>query len=177
MDGYGNSPLEVMARDAMRRGLCFIEEFDYVARWVVNTATALPANGAVEVPIQIDSSSDFIIQRYNGSVYSDTTTIVANPNYLVSFTKDSSGRRMSSGPVAWNNIIGGFFGTKYPGQLACPVLLASKSTYTVKLENLTAAAPNNVELALHGFKVYYTPADAAPEERHLADRIGIFHVL
>lgn len=178
MNGFGGSPLAYAAFQAQANGLVFLEEFDYPVRWLINTATALPANDSREVPLQIDGSSDFIICTYNGTVYDEDEeegeVINPDPNYLISFTKDGSGRRMSSAPVHWNNLIGGYQSNKVPGRLCYEVFLPMKATYSVLLENLTAVEPARVELLCHGYKVYYT-GPAGTDNDQL--RRQIFHVL
>lgn len=175
-NGFGVSPLEIQAADAQLKGLLYLEEFDYPARWLTGTQTALPANDSREVPIQIDGSSDFVIQAYQMTVFDSEGALEPNPNFLISFTKDGSGRRMSSGPVHVLNICGSYQENKYPSRLAYPVFLPLKSTYSILLENLSADAPDQVEFLMHGFKVYYTPPGGSGLD---ADQIRrqVFHVL
>jgi hypothetical protein len=153
---YGTSPIEVLAREAMRARLVFLEAFDYVARFLVNTGTALGANNSQTVPIQIDAGWDFVIQEYLGIwINADGTTFNAAPNALVEFTRDTAGKNQQSLPVHWLNVFGSYSANKVPNQLPFPVLLSEKSTYNIKLTNLTADAPDQVETTYRGFKVYY----------------------
>ncbi len=173
MSQFALSPLEDQVRAAVDAGLIYCEEFDYVARWLVNTATSLAATSSVEIPVQIDGTSDFVVEEYDLTAFDNagTPALVAAPNFLISFTKDGSGRRLSSGPVHVLNICGNYSASRYPGRLSYPVLLPSKSTYSVLLQNLSATAMSAVDLRIHGFKVFYIKATA--EEM----RSQIFHVL
>ena len=175
-NGFGVSPLEIQAADAQLKRLIYCEEFDYTARWIVGTNTALPANDSREIPVQFDGSSDFVIQTYNMTVFADSAdgTLITDPNYLISFTKDGSGRRMSSGPVHVLNLLGSYQSFHYPNRLAYPVFLPMKSTYSILLQNLTDTAPDQVEFLMHGFKVYYT---GPPGKDNEDLRREIFHVL
>jgi hypothetical protein len=154
--GYGASPIEVLAREAMRQGAVYCEKFDLTARFLAGSTSALAANNSQTVPVQIDNGWDFVIQSINGTWYNaDGTTLNAAPNALVQFIKDTSGKLLSSAPEHWLNVMGSFAANKISDQLPFPVLLAEKSTLQVTLTNLTADAPNRVEISLVGFKVYY----------------------
>src|SRR4030095_14428863 len=160
------SPIELLASDAMLKSAVFCEQFDYVARWLVNTPTALPANRDLDIPIQIDGSWDFVIQEYNLVAFDNNDAYQAAPNLLISFTRDGAGRRMSSGPVHVMNICGSYGTSQAARRLPFPVLLPAKTTYSVLLQNLTATAWHQIELKMGGFKVYYEGG---------ADRLQVFH--
>ena len=55
MQGFGDSPLEIMACQAMLDGRAFLQGFTYSASWQTGTATALGANGTVEIATQINA--------------------------------------------------------------------------------------------------------------------------
>ena len=61
MDGFGVSPLEIMATEAELQGLAWLDGFTYSADWIIGTATALGANASVDVQILINGDSDFVL--------------------------------------------------------------------------------------------------------------------
>jgi hypothetical protein len=153
---FGSSPIEVLAREAMRARLVYCESFTLTARFLAGTPTALAANNSQTIPVIVDQAFDFVIQQKLGIWYNaDTTTLNAAPNALAEFQMDTSAKPLSSAPMHWLNVYGAFTANKIPNSLPMPELISQKSTYQVKLTNLTADAPARVEISLPGFKVYY----------------------
>jgi hypothetical protein len=62
MIGYGSSPIELLATDAMLDGAVFCNFFQYSAVFSGSTALAASSGLTQTVPIQIDDGSDFVIQ-------------------------------------------------------------------------------------------------------------------
>lgn len=160
---FGSSPIEVLAREAMRARLIYCEAFTLVARFLVNTSSALGANASQTIPVNVDQAFDFVIQQKLGIwINADGTTFNANPNALVEFQMDTSAKPLSSAPMHWLNVFGSFSANKVPNSLPMPELISQKSTYQVKLTNLTGDAPDQVEISLPGFKVYYLSSGGRP---------------
>jgi hypothetical protein len=170
-NGFGVSPLEIMASDAMLQGLIYIEDFTYSARFIA-PASQLLANGTTEVQVQINSDSDFVIQVRNILGIQDGD-IVADPNILVNLVTAGSGRQLVSQTQHVLNMFGGFQSEHVPGRVAMPKLIQANSTLSVTLTDLSAVDWDRVEVTFEGFKVFYT---AAPDGT-TANRQSVFHVL
>jgi len=171
MRGYGTSPLELMACDAMLRGLCYLDEFTYSASWVKTTATALGSLATVDVQIQINGDSDFIVQQRNGTVINSQHACEDCPNLLLTIVRAGSGREIMNQAQHWQNIVGGFGSTKFPNYLPMPGLIQRSNILTCRLQNLTTDAPDRVDLSFVGFKVFYT----TNAQGQTGDRTAIFH--
>jgi hypothetical protein len=183
MWGYGSSPLELMACQAMIQGLVYLDEFTYSTFWQSGTSSALPANGDVTQRIQINSDSDFIAQQYNifanGGSAND---ILGLPDYLITITRAGSGRDIMNNPQKVMNFAGNYFnGTEnvtsnaanFPGWLSITSLYQGNSTVSIRLQNPTSAAPFRVEFAMKGFKVFYQ----TNRQGVTGNRQDIFHAL
>jgi len=168
--GYGASPLELMASDAMRAGEIYCQTFIYSALFF--GATALGATGSVDVPVPINADSDFIIQELNLTSWTAADTPEIDPDYTIMLTIAGSGRQLMDRPQTVQNLCGSFLVNKAgPNRLPFPVLVQANNTITVSLVNRSAVAANRVDVSLVGFKVYYI---GNPET---ANRREIFHVL
>lgn len=167
MLGFGTSPLELMASEAMLRGEVFLEHFTYSAAWVTGTATALAANGTTEVQTPINADSDFIIQEINLTAETAAGTFLATADYLVLIVIAGSGRQIMNQAQHVANICGSYQGGQVPGRLPMPKLVQASNTISTTLVNRTATAANRVDLAYKGFKVFYSGGN----------RQQIFHVL
>src|SRR5262245_5078110 len=167
MLGYGTSPLELMASDAMLRGEVFLEHFTYSAAWVTGTATALGANATVEVQIPINADSDFMIQEMNIVAETAAGTFLATPDYLLLLVVAGSGRQLMNQAQHVANSAGSYQSGQVPGRMSMPKLVQASNTISCTLTNRTAVAANRVDLALRGFKVFYSGGN----------RQQIFHVL
>ena len=162
---YGTSPLEIMAAEAMLKGLVYLDQFTYPA--VFTGATALGSLGTAQVQIQINGDSDFICQEIDFTCFTNTTTINASLNALMTITRAGSGRELMSQPVHIQNMAGNYWNNSVPGKLPMPGLIQMSNVLTVTLQNLRAQAEGRVDVAFRGFKVFYTGGD----------RRNIFHAL
>lgn len=167
---FGTSPLELMACDAMMKGTAYLQEFTYSAAFV--GATVLGANATVDVQIQINADSDFVVQECNLTTWSAAGTIIADPDYLITLILAGSGRQLMNQAQPVLNYCGSYRQNCQPGFLPMPLLIQAQSTITVTLVNRTATASVRADVSLQGFKVFYTGSDADG-----ANRRTIFHVL
>ncbi len=171
MRGFGTSPLELMACEAMLQGLCYLDEFVYSARFVVGTPTALPATGTNTVQIQINDDADFISQMNNATVIASDHDCEPCPNMLVNIVRAGSGREVMNQPQHIQNIMGNFWSGNFPAYKPMPGLIQKKNTLTVQIQNLSSDAPDLVEIAFIGFKVFYTQN----QNGEVGNRKAIFH--
>jgi hypothetical protein len=173
MNGFGTSPLELMACEAMLQGVAYLDEFVYSAAWIAGTATQLGALATVPVQIQINSDSDFIFQEANLTSFFDDD-ILANPNYLLTITRAGSGREIMNQAQHVLNVTGSYQNERFPGRKPMPGLIQANSSLTINLQNLTSDVPDRVDLALIGFKVFYI---TNPGTGQTGNRQTIFHAL
>lgn len=153
--GFGSSPLETLAAEAMLRGLVWLDGFDYSATFLTGTTTALPATGSMTIPIQINGDSDFIVQSINLIAFTNATTVLATPNYSLLLTRSGSGRDIMYEEQSVMNICGNLWNNAQPGLRTMPIKLDAANTFNVKLTNNSGVAPNRVQLTFTGFKVFY----------------------
>lgn len=151
---FGQSPIELLATDAMLRGAIFCNSFDYTAVYAAGTPTALGANATIDNLIQITAEADFVVQQINGISWTVAGTMVVDPDYTVMISV-ASGRPWFNQPQDFRTRIGSYASAANPGLLNFPRLIASQSTITVTLANRTAVAANRVTVSLQGFNVYY----------------------
>lgn len=164
---FGDSPIELMAANAMLAGQIYCEQFTYSASWLTGLASALGANATVDQQLQINSDSDFVVQQLNFVSFSAADTIIANPDYLLNIIVAGAGRNIFDSPQDIVNMCGNFASNKIPGSLPFPRLIQANSTITNTLQNRTGTACNRAKLSYRGFKVFYLTGT----------RQGIFHVL
>lgn len=167
MLGFGTSPLELMASDAMLRGEIFCEDFTYSAAFITGTTTALGANGTTEVQVQINSDSDFVIQQTNITSTTAAGTFLAVPDYTILIVIAGAGRQIMNQAQMVANYAGSYNSNQFPGRKPMPKLVQASNTISVTLTNRTAAAANRVDVSFQGFKVFYSGGN----------RQQIFHVL
>lgn len=167
MIGFGTSPLELMASDAMLRGEIFCENFTYSAAWITGTATALGANATQEVQTQINGDSDFLIQEINIVAETAAGTFLATPDYLILVVIAGAGRQIMNQAQHVANYAGSFQSGCVPGRLPMPKLVQAANTLSTILTNRTAVAANRVDVQFRGFKIFYSGGN----------RQQIFHVL
>lgn len=174
MNSFGTSPLELMACDAMLKGLCYLDEFSYSAVFLAGTTTALGASGTTDVQIQINNDSDFIVQEYNLTGWSAVNTIVASPDLLITLIRAGSGREIMNNPQHVGNFCGGYYASRsFPGRKPIASLIQGNNTMTVRLTDRSAVAWNRVDFEMKGFKVFYQ----TNAEGITGDRRSIFHAL
>lgn len=174
MDGFGTSPLELMACEAMLTGLCYLDEFTYSATWLTGTSTALGANGTVDVIIAINGDSDFVALEYNLTGWSAVNTIVASPDLLITLVRSGSGREIMSDAQHVGNLCGGYYSSRSaPGRLPISSLYQSQNNVRIRLTDRSAVAWNRVDFNMRGFKVFYQQN----EQGQIGTRKAIFHAL
>lgn len=168
--GFGMSPLEIMATDAMLRGAVYLEDFTYSIAYLTGTATALGASSSVDASVQLNNDADFIIQEVNLVSWSAVATIIGDPDYTLLLTMAGSGRQIMNQAQHVLTFCGAFAQNRVPGRRPFPRLLAKSNTIQTTLTNRSAVAANRVDLAFRGFKVFY---QGNPD----MERQRIFHVL
>jgi len=173
MNGFGDSPMEIAACQAMLDGRAFLQAFTYSASWQMGTNTALGANGTVEIAVQINADADFLIQEMDFTSTTAAGTFLATADYLLTLTLSGSGRQLMNQSQMIANIAGSYQANQVPRRMTMPVLVLANSTITCNLVNRTAVAANRADFSMHGFKVYYTQG----RDGTVGDRTQIFHVL
>jgi hypothetical protein len=185
--GYGASPLELLACQAMVAGLVYLDEFTYSTSWIAGTSSALTASGDVTRPIQINSDSDFIAQEYNLTTTGSTADFVGGlGDFLIQITRAGSGRNIMDNPQRVLNFCGNyaFTGSKFdpangiganqPGRLTISSLYQGNSTVQIRLVNLSPTFnPVRVDFAMKGFKCFYQTNASG----QTGNRQQIFHAL
>jgi hypothetical protein len=176
---FGTSPLEILASAAMLKGLAYLDEFTYGARFDNVIGTGLPANGQAQVGIPINSDSDFIAIQYNLEAWSAAGTIVNAPDLLLLLTRSGAGRNVMDNPVPVINFCGNYAFTdrNYPGFLPISSLHQGNGLLTVQLTNRTATNFNTgtarIDFTMRGFKVFYQ----TNAQGQTGNRQDIFHAL
>jgi hypothetical protein len=186
MFGYGSSPLELMACQAMLQGLVYLDEFTYSTFWQAGTSSALLPNGDNTQRIQINSDSDFIAQQYNLVSSGTSLDMVGGlSDFMITITRAGSGRDIMNNPQRvlnfcgnyWNggNVGDGTFSSlaNFPGYLPITSLYQGNSTVSIRLQNPTTFAPARVDFAMKGFKVFYQTSRSGVT----GNRQDIFHAL
>lgn len=156
--GFGNSPIEIMASQAMLRGEAYLSEFSYSAQFLTGTGTALGAGGTATSPIQINADSDFVAQECNLIAFTAADTPETNPDFLLTLVTAGSGRQLMNQAQHVMTFCGGFVGTNCLqdyAKLVFPILLIANTQFTVTLQNRSATVQNFVEVTFKGFKVNY----------------------
>ncbi len=153
---YGSSPIELLACQAMLDSRIYAEAFTYSASWISTTGSALGATGSTEVQIQINGDSDFVVQEMNLQAYTAGPTLLTDPDYLLTITRAGSGRQLMNQAQHVLTICGNFQTNHVPSHLPMPFLCQASNIISCLLQNLTATAALRVDLALIGFKVFYT---------------------
>lgn len=189
MYGYGTSPLELLACQAMVEGLVYLDEFTYSTSWQAGTPTALGPAGDVTTTIQINSDSDFIAQEYNLFTNGATANDIGGlADFLITITRAGSGRNIMNQAQKTMNLCGNYLGfspqganppnvvlgANNPGRLPITSLYQGNSTVSIRLQNQsTTFAPWRVDFAMRGFKVFYQTA----RNGRTGNRQDIFHAL
>jgi hypothetical protein len=179
MNGFGVSPLELMACEAMLAGLAYLDEFEYSAAWIAGTPTALLSGGTVEVQIQINGDSDFVAQEQNLTAFADGDPVPL-PNLLLTVTRAGSGREVMNQAQHVGNNCGGYRSSNdggvavYPGKKPMAGLINANNILTCKLQNLSTVDFDRVDLDFRGFKVFYIVNQVTGEQ---GSRQRIFHAL
>lgn len=156
--GFGSSPIEIMASEAMLRGEVYLAGFTYSATWLTGTGTALGANATVDSPLNINADSDFVVQELNLVSFTAADTPETNPDYLLTIVVAGSGRQLMNQGQHVMNYTGAFAatnGVQVPMRLPMPILLSANTGVTNTLQNRSAVGANRVDLMFRGFKVFY----------------------
>jgi hypothetical protein len=165
---YGSSPVELLATDAMLRGLIFCNAYTYNADFLAGTAQAIPASAtSVQQVVQITSEADFVVQQLSAIDWSAAGTLLQDPDYTLNI-QISSGRPWFNAPLSVRGIAGMYAAAELPSLLPFPRLIPLNSTLTVTVTNRTAVAANFFQIALIGFNVYYQAG---------GNRNTVFHAL
>lgn len=164
---FGDSPIELLAANAMLLGQIYCESFVYSSLWATGTASSLLATTTVDQQIQINSDSDFVMQSINLISWSAAGTLIADPDYLLNIVMAGSGRQIFDRVQDVRNICGTYTANHIPGDMPFPRLLQANNTVTNTLTNRSAVDANRVLLSFRGFKIFYLTGT----------RQGIFHVL
>lgn len=178
MNGFGVSPLELMASDAMLQGLVYLDEFVYSASWIPGTASFLSSLGTVEQQIQINADSDFVVQEMNLAAFTqpddeDLHTCIDCPNLLLTIIRAGSGREVMNSAQHVINVAGNYWSAQHPGRKPMAGLIQANNTLTLRLQNLEPVDSGRIDIALLGFKVFYVQS---PDGR-IGDRRQVFHAL
>lgn len=179
MTGFGTSPLELMATDAMLRGEIYCESFDYTFIWTDGNGNGLDGTDSEDSQLQIDSSSDFIFTEMNLIAATAVDTFIGDPDLTLALVVAGSGRQIMNRPTHVANITGTYRTptafSPFPARMVFPRLIPKNSTFTATLTNRGAddfsGAGGLVQLTLRGFKVFYTGGNADQLRQQ------IFHIL
>lgn len=182
--GYGCSPLELLACQAMVQGLIYMDEFSYSTTWLTGTTSAMTAGGDVTTNIQINSDSDFVAQEYNFAmqIAAGDSFIVLPASFSFQLTRAGSGRNIMNEPQLVGNICGNYgYAVQSPtiqsangsGRLPTTALYQGNSTVSVRLQNPTTIAPFKIQFTMRGFKVFYQTS----AQGITGNRQSIFHAL
>lgn len=177
MNGFGISPLEIMATEAELQGLVWLDEFTYSADWIIGTSTALGAAATVDVQILINGDSDFIPQERNIVAFDNGHAIVPDPNLKVTVTRGGSGRQVMNQAQHVLNYFGSYASNKFPGRQPFPTLLGNSQILTVKLQNLSTVVFDLVSISFTGMKVFYLQTKDKDGKIVTGNRQDIFHVM
>jgi len=175
VNGFGVSPLEIMASDAMLQGIVYLDEFTYSAAWITGTGTALGAGATVDAQIQINGDSDFVVQELNLTAFDNAAppVIVASPNLLLTITRAGAGREIMNQAQHAMNLCGSYAATRFPAKKPMPGLINKSNNLTLRLQNLSTTVFSRVDVALIGFKVFYVQNALGI----IGDRQMVFHAL
>jgi hypothetical protein len=176
---FGNSPIEIMAMNAMLQGWVYCYGFTYSA--LMFGANALGASGTQTVTTQITSDSDFVIQRIQLVSYTAVGTVQANPDFTVQLTVAGSAINLMDTAQSVNNVCSNFLDNRFPNDLPFPILIAANQNLTNTTVNRTAVAQNFTQYSYIGFKIKYntmTMQDSNGQVRRVpTTREAVFHML
>ncbi len=160
---YGTSPIELLATDAMDKGIIYAQNYVYSAVWQAGTPVALGANATQEATTTINGDSDFVIQRIHIAAYSEVGIPITDPDYLIQIKIGGSARLLFDRAISVNAILGSFLSDKIPNSLPFPYLVEMNNNLVTELTNRTAVAANFVNVIFDGFRIFYQ-GDRAPSE-------------
>ena len=139
---YSLQLLRDILSPALRAHQIWVDTFYYSANWDLGAS-------AINVPaqIQIDADADFVIMYSILSAYSAPGTLIAKPDYKITFMDTGSGRNFQNLPVAVANVFGS---AELPFSWPEPKMLTAASTLNLQLTNNTTQA-SKVQATLGGF--------------------------
>jgi len=176
---FGNSPIEIMAMQAMLQGWVYCYGFTYTA--LMFGTNALGVSGTQTVTTQITSDSDFVIQRINLVSYTALDTPEGDPDFTMQLTIAGSAINLMDAPVHVNNVVSNFLNNRVPNDLPFPILIAANQNLSVTTVNRTVTAQNFTQYAYVGFKVKYLTMTLQNENGSVSrvptTREAVFHVL
>jgi hypothetical protein len=116
-------------------------EYTYIAK-----TTALAGSAQIEVPLQVADDSDFICTEVSR---------VRTGTFKIKIHDSTEDREWMNDFVSDDNFFGliGANQSILPRQLPRPRRVSKNSTLRITLLD-TSTAPNTIEVALHGFKLY-----------------------
>ena len=155
MQGFGDSPIEVLTTRATLAGAIFVSHFTYNIAYLDGTATDIAANGTTAAQLQINADSDFVCQAINLVSWSAADTLEVDPDYTLLLTVAGSGRQLMNQAVAVLNICGNYTDGQVPARRNMPFLLSANTTLTSTIVNRSATAVNRCDLTFDGYKVFY----------------------
>lgn len=136
---------KIAADERARRIRC--ESFIYTAVW-----NPLPAGAGLNVQINIQNDSDFLIMATTLTVYSAVGVFVVNPDLTLTILDSSTGRQLQDAPVHVANCTGT---AQWPYIWPEPKKAKGGGTLTLTMFNNTAVATYVASLAFHGYKIFY----------------------
>jgi hypothetical protein len=163
--GYGLSPIEILACEAMLAGQIYCQNYVYSAQWLTGQASALGATSTVEQTTQINGDSDFVVQRIHLAAWSAVDTPITDPDYVLQIQIGGSARNLFDKPIGVNAIIGSFLSDKQPNNLPFPYLVEMNNNLVATLTNRSSTAANRVDLAYDGFRIFYQGAGDTDQMR------------
>jgi hypothetical protein len=130
-----------------RAGKIQLEGFTYSAQFPIATFI-----GGAVLPVQvpINNDSDFIWRYTTLAAYTAANVPQVDPDYLISFFDNASGRNMQDQPIHVSCVTGT---AQMPYILPEPKRIASGAVLTVTLNNIGGVAAN-AYVTLCGFKVF-----------------------
>lgn len=162
--GFGTSPVELMACDAMLKRQIYCFGFSYSALWF--GATALGANGTQNIPTQVTADCDFVIQRMNLVSFTAAGTVSANSDFTLLLSLAGSAVNLMDQAQSVQNVTGNFLDNRVPNDLPFPIIVPANNTLNSTLVNRTNTAQNFTQLTFTGFKVkYLSNPDGSPTTR------------
>lgn len=179
MNGFGVSPFELMASDAMLKGIVRLDEFIYSVPFLNNTDSGIGSGQTKELQLLINGDSDFLVQEQNFSAYDSASppVVVVNPNLLITVTRSGSGNQLMNNAQHILNWGGGYTGTRYPGRKPTAALWMASNNIAVKVQNLGTTVFSRVDIAFVGVKVFYQSVTLPNGHTITGNRTSVFNSL
>ena len=167
MNGFGTSPVELMAADAMLRGEIYCQNFTYSFDWVGTNAVGI--DETQDADMNVSGDADFVGQTQQLTVLNAAgTALIATPVAMLTIVISGSGRQIMKTAQLVTNITSNMAATKFPHAMPYPRLIQANNSVTATYQDLSGVAALRIQMSWEGFKVFYGPG---------ADRQKIFHAL